>query len=106
MTNDGAIRPDPDELLKSLKKAGERAKGGKLKIFLGMSAGVGKTYAMLEAARALIKDGADVLAGVVETHGRAETQKLLDGVPALPKRAMPYRGKDFQELDIDRKSVV
>lgn len=101
MTNDGAIRPDPDELLKSLKKAGERAKGGKLKIFLGMSAGVGKTYAMLEAARALIKDGADVLAGVVETHGRAETQKLLDGVPALPKRAMSYRGRDFQELDID-----
>ena len=101
MTDDAAIRPDPDELLKSLKKATERERGGKLKIFLGMSAGAGKTYAMLEAARVLIKDGSDVVAGVVETHGRAETQKLLEGVSALPRRAVTYRGRPFNEMDID-----
>ncbi len=95
------IRPDPDELLKSLKKAGAREKGGKLKIFLGMSAGVGKTYSMLEAAHALIKDGSDVVIGIVETHGRAETGRLLENVPALQRKTIQYRGKEFAELDID-----
>lgn len=95
------IRPDPDELLKSLQKARTREKGGRLKIFLGMSAGVGKTYAMLEAARALLKDGEDVVAGVVETHGRAETHKLLEGLTVVPKVDVHYRGKKFTELDID-----
>ncbi len=101
MTDNDAIRPDPDELLKSLKKAQEREKGGKLKIFLGMSAGVGKTYAMLEAAHVLIKDGSDVVAGIIETHGRIETQKLLENIPVIPRIAVFYRDKEFAELDID-----
>ncbi|OGS09051.1 MAG: hypothetical protein A2270_08410 [Elusimicrobia bacterium RIFOXYA12_FULL_51_18] len=101
MTDNGAIRPDPDELLKSLQKAQAREKGGKLKIFLGMSAGVGKTYAMLEAAHALIKDGSDVVAGIVETHKRAETQKLLENLPVIPRTTISYKGKEFDELDID-----
>ncbi|HAH30684.1 MAG TPA: sensor histidine kinase KdpD [Elusimicrobia bacterium] len=101
MTGNDAIRPDPDELLKSLKKAQAREKGGKLKIFLGMSAGVGKTYAMLEAAHALIKDGADVVAGIVETHKRAETQRLLENLPVIPRKTISYKGKEFDELDID-----
>lgn len=101
MTGTEEIRPDPDELLKSLKKSDAREKGGKLKIFLGMSAGVGKTYAMLEAAHALIKDGSDVVAGIVETHGRAETGRLLENISAIPRRKMKYRGRDFHELDID-----
>lgn len=101
MPENEQIRPDPDELLKSLKKAAEREKGGKLKIFLGMSAGVGKTYAMLEAAHALIKDGSDVVAGIVETHGRVETGRLLENVPAVPRRQAQYRGREFSELDID-----
>ncbi len=100
MTDNDAIRPDPDELLKALKKARER-ENGKLKIFLGMAAGVGKTYAMLEAAHVLIKDGADAVTGIVETHGRVETQKLLDGIAAIPRKMMSYRGKEFTELDID-----
>lgn len=99
--NEDDIRPDPDTLLKSLKKAQSRQKGGKLKIFLGMSAGVGKTYSMLEAAHALIKDGADVVAGIVETHRRAETEKLLADIPVLARMALPYRDKVFEELDID-----
>ncbi|MCX5785755.1 MAG: sensor histidine kinase KdpD [Elusimicrobia bacterium] len=101
MTDNDAIRPDPDELLKSLKKVQEREKGGKLKIFLGMSAGVGKTYAMLEAAHALIKDGSDVIAGIIETHGRTETQKLLENIPVIPRKPISYRDKEFAELDID-----
>jgi len=101
MADKESVRPDPDLLLKSLQKARERENGGRLKIFLGMSAGVGKTYAMLEAARALAKEGSVVLAGVVETHGRAETQKLLEGLPALPRKKASYRSRDFTELDID-----
>ncbi|NLO91845.1 MAG: sensor histidine kinase KdpD [Elusimicrobia bacterium] len=101
MNANEAIRPDPDELLKSLQKARAREKGGKLKIFLGMSAGVGKTYAMLEAAHALIKDGADVVAGIVETHRRAETRQLLENINTLPRIKFSYRGREFEELDID-----
>ena len=101
MTDNDAIRPDPDELLKSLQKARAREKGGKLKIFLGMAAGVGKTYAMLEAAHILVKDGSDVTVGIVETHGRVETQKLLEGISPIPKKTISYRGKEFTELDID-----
>ena len=101
MTDNNAIRPDPDELLKSLKKTQQREKGGKLKIFLGMSAGVGKTYAMLEAAHVLIKDGSDVIAGIIETHGRTETQRLLENIPVIPRKTISYRGKEFAELDID-----
>jgi two-component system sensor histidine kinase KdpD len=99
--SDDNIRPDPDELLKSLQKARQKESGGKLKIFLGMSAGVGKTYAMLKAAHALIADGSDVVAGIVETHRRAETLKLLENIPELPRIKLQYRDREFDELDID-----
>lgn len=74
---------------------------GRLRVFLGMSAGVGKTYAMLEAGHALKQDGFDVVIGVVETHGRVETAELLDGFEILPRRLVSYRGLKLQEFDID-----
>ncbi|MFA5162600.1 MAG: ATP-binding protein [Elusimicrobiales bacterium] len=101
MSEEQCARPDPDELLKSLSQIQDREKGGKLKIFMGMSAGAGKTYAMLEAAQALIKDGATVIAGVIETHGREETRKLLEAVPSIPPRKIIYRDREFSELDLD-----
>jgi two-component system sensor histidine kinase KdpD len=101
MMDNEAVRPDPDELLKSLERVNARKKGGRLKIFLGMAAGVGKTYAMLEAAHTLLKDGSDVAAGVVETHGRAETMRLLENIPLIPPKKVAYREREFLELDID-----
>src|SRR4030095_2046084 len=74
---------------------------GKLKIFLGAAAGVGKTYAMLEAAREQKADGVDALVGYVETHGRAETDALLDGLEVLPARTVDYRGTALREFDLD-----
>lgn len=90
-------RPDPDELLASLEKEGK----GKLTIFLGAAAGVGKTYAMLEAARDRLAEGMDVVAGIVETHGRAETEALLQGLPVIPRKPREYKGKIFYEMDLD-----
>ncbi|MCX7174558.1 MAG: sensor histidine kinase KdpD, partial [Proteobacteria bacterium] len=83
-------RPDPDQLLDRIKEEELRAARGKLKIFFGASAGVGKTYAMLSAARQLTEQGTDVVIGVVETHGRKETEALLAGLERLPLRAVPY----------------
>lgn len=74
---------------------------GKLKVFLGMAPGVGKTYAMLSAARALKREGLDVVVGVVETHGRSETAALLDGLDVLPRRTVSYRNRTLMEFDID-----
>ncbi|MGS0764173.1 ATP-binding protein [Syntrophomonas curvata] len=90
-------RIDPDALLASLKTEGQ----GRLTVFLGAAAGVGKTYAMLEAARERVSEGTDVVIGWVETHGRKETEALLQGLEILPPRPMDYRGKHFQELDLD-----
>jgi len=90
-------RPDPDELLASLEKEGQ----GKLTIFLGAAAGVGKTYAMLEAARDKLAEGIDVVAGIVETHGRAETEALLQGLPIIPRKPQEYKGRTFYEMDLD-----
>ncbi|HHW42099.1 MAG TPA: sensor histidine kinase KdpD [Syntrophomonadaceae bacterium] len=90
-------RPDPDDLLAELK-AGQR---GRLTIFLGAAAGVGKTYAMLEAAHERLADGIDVVIGWVETHGRRETEALVKGLPAIPPRQLVYRNKVFLEMDID-----
>ena len=73
-------RPDPDALLERVKEEEARARRGKLKVFFGANAGVGKTYAMLSAARQLRAQGLDVVAGIVETHGRAETMALLEGL--------------------------
>ncbi len=94
-------RPDPDLLLKALKAESVKNRGGRLRIFFGMSAGVGKTYAMLEAARILLKEGTDVVMALVETHKRAETEVLLKGLPVLPRKKMEYRGKTFEEVDLD-----
>jgi len=94
-------RPDPDALLARVKEEERRAGRGRLKIFFGASPGVGKTYAMLEEARARRRDGADVAVGVVETHGRAETAALVEGLEVLPRRALEYRGVTLREFDLD-----
>ena len=94
-------RPDPDALLKTLDAAERQAVRGKLRVYFGSSAGVGKTYAMLAAARAQAAQGTDVLAGIVETHGRRETATLLDGLPVLPLKDVAYRGHTLKEFDLD-----
>jgi two-component system, OmpR family, sensor histidine kinase KdpD len=94
-------RPDPDLLLAKVKREEAEARRGKLRIYFGSSAGVGKTYAMLSTARKLKLDGRDVVIGVVETHGRAETAALLIDMEILPPKPMSYRGKDLIEFDLD-----
>ena len=94
-------RPDPDVLLAQVSEQERRARRGRLRIYFGASAGVGKTYAMLNAARALHAAGERVLAGVVETHGRGETERLLDGLPRLPPKQIDHRGKTLTEFDVD-----
>src|SRR6201988_5222883 len=95
------VRPDPDQLLERVKAEEQREKRGRLRIFFGASAGVGKTYAMLEAARSMQTSGADVLVGYVEPHGRAETERLLEGLPRLPPLPVSYRGIVRLEFDLD-----
>jgi len=90
-------RPSPEELLERIKREAR----GKLTIFLGPAAGVGKTYAMLEAAQERLAEGIDVVVGWVETHGRKETQALLEGLAIIPPREIPYREKAFKEMDLD-----
>lgn len=92
-----ADRPAPDALLAAIRREGR----GKLKIFLGASPGVGKTFAMLEAARQQRKAGIDVVVGLVEAHGRAETEALLDGLDVLPRQRLDYHGQTLEELDLD-----
>ncbi|MFZ1643704.1 MAG: two-component system sensor histidine kinase KdbD, partial [Candidatus Contendobacter sp.] len=94
-------RPDPDQLLNRLKQEEARSRRGKLKIFFGASAGVGKTYAMLLAARQLREQGLDVVVGLVETHGRKETAVLLEGLEQLPLKEIPYRDRVLREFDLD-----
>ena len=94
-------RPDPDALLKTLDDAARQAVRGKLRVYFGSSAGVGKTYAMLVAARAQAAQGVSVLAGIVETHGRRETASLLEGLAVLPLKDVAYRGHMLKEFDLD-----
>lgn len=94
-------RPDPDELLERLQCDQTRAKRGKLHIFFGASAGVGKTYAMLNAARSARTAGTDVVVGLAETHGRGETAALLEGLEILPRKAIDHRGARLEEFDLD-----
>ena len=94
-------RPDPDELLARVQAETARQGQGKLKIFLGAAAGVGKTYAMLETAQERKAVGVDVVVGWVDTHGRAETEALLQGLEVLPRRSIPYRGVSVPEFDLD-----
>ena len=92
-------RPDPDALLKEVER--EEEKRGKLKIFLGYAPGVGKTYAMLNEAHVLKKRGEDVVVGVVETHGRTETEALLKDLELIPRRRVEYQSIFLEELDLD-----
>lgn len=92
-----ADRPSPEALLAEAN----RERRGRLKVFLGAAPGVGKTYAMLEAARDQRLDGVDVVAGIVETHGRRDTQALLDGLEVVPRRPVEYRDLTFREMDLD-----
>src|SRR5436853_478274 len=92
-------RPSPDALLEAARRAGTRV--GKLKIFVGAAPGVGKTYEMLQTARAKLKEGVDVIVGVVETHGRKETEALLEGLEVLPRKPTVYVNRILSEFDID-----
>ncbi|MCC6153872.1 MAG: DUF4118 domain-containing protein, partial [Candidatus Hydrogenedentes bacterium] len=96
-----APRPNPDDLLKRVNKEERRAGRGKLTIFFGACAGVGKTFAMLTRAQQLRTQGADVVVGLVEAHGRCETEQLLDGLELLPKREIEHSGRTYREFDID-----
>jgi two-component system sensor histidine kinase KdpD len=92
-------RPSPEALLEAARR--EDGHAGKLRIFVGAAPGVGKTYTMLETARARKKDGDDIIVGVVETHGRKETEALLDGLEVIPRRHVEYRGRTLDEMDLD-----
>jgi two-component system, OmpR family, sensor histidine kinase KdpD len=94
-------RPDPDLLLAKVQRREQQALRGKLRIYFGSSAGVGKTYAMLMAARKAVADGRDVLVGVVETHGRAETAAMVEGLEVLPRMAVAHRNQMLTEFDLD-----
>ena len=94
-------RPDPDALLAKVQRDEAKAKRGKLKIFFGATAGVGKTYAMLEEARRLKAQGLDVVVGYVEPHGRAETEALVEGLERLPYLSVQYRGATLRDFDLD-----
>lgn len=101
MMPDMMSRPDPDAVLAQVRAQEKRDARGSLRIYVGASAGVGKTCAMLLEARKLAAGGLDVLAGVVETHGRQDTAALLAGLDLLPARSLPYRGRDLPEFDLD-----
>lgn len=90
-------RPNPDEILDKIVKESR----GKLTVFLGAAAGVGKTYAMLEAAHGRLEEDIDVVIGWIETHGRQETERMVAGVARIPARMLEYRGKQLLEMDID-----
>ncbi len=94
-------RPNPDQLLEKVEADEAKAKRGRLKIFFGYAAGVGKTFAMLESARREKNAGVDVVVGYVEPHGRKETEALLDGLEVIPPILVPYRGVDLREFNLD-----
>ena len=94
-------RPDPDALLAKVQREEARQRRGKLKVFFGAAAGVGKTYAMLSEAREKRAEGCDVVVGIVETHGRAETVAMAEGLELLPPRVVDYRGAQIREFDLD-----
>lgn len=95
-------KPDPDQILRAIQDSERNEKLGKLKIFFGMSAGVGKTYAMLGEAQELIKEGVNVVIGTINTHGRKETEQILQGLPLIPEKWVKYKDTVFEELDLDK----
>src|SRR5215470_5604510 len=92
-------RPSPEALLEAARREDRRA--GRLKIFVGAAPGVGKTYEMLQQARARRQDGYDIVIGIVETHGRKETEALLEGLEVVPRRRIDYKGQWLEEMDLD-----
>src|SRR5882724_4124610 len=96
---DTDLRPSPEALLEAARREDNRT--GKLKIFVGAAPGVGKTYEMLQNAHAKLKAGVDVVVGVVETHGRAETEALLQGLEVLPRKRLEYKDQILGEMDLD-----
>lgn len=94
-------KPETEAFLKALQESENVRARGRLKIFLGMAAGVGKTYAMLESAQKKVSDGVNVLVGIVNTHGREETAKLLEPLKQVPEKEIVYKDKTFKELDVD-----
>src|SRR6266581_3902184 len=96
---DADQRPSPEALLEAARR--EEGRAGKLRIFVGAAPGVGKTYEMLLQARARKKDGYDIIVGVVETHGRRETEALLAGLEVIPRRRIEYKGQWVEEMDLD-----
>src|SRR5512145_477971 len=94
-------RPDPDILLARVQDEERQKQRGKLKIFLGYIAGVGKTYEMLQAAHLRKRGGVDVRIGYVETHGRAETEALVEGLAIIPRKFIEYRNVNLSEMDLD-----
>lgn len=101
MSSNDSSRPIPEAFLKAAKAEDSYSSKGKLKIFLGYSAGVGKTFAMLEMAGRLRKDGVDIVIGYIETHKRAETEALLRDLELIPRKAIPYRNNTLYEMDLD-----
>ncbi len=97
MSDSGERRPSADALL----EAEARRRQGRLKVFLGAAPGVGKTFSMLTVAQARRREGVDVVVGIVETHGRIETEKLLEGLEVVPRRNVEYKGKTLEEMDLD-----
>src|SRR5450432_3871982 len=96
---DADQRPSPEALLEAARREEKRV--GRLRIFVGAAPGVGKTYEMLQQARARKKDGYDIVIGVVETHGRKETEALLDGLDVIPRRRIEYKAQWLEEMDLD-----
>lgn len=94
-------KPDPDAILAAIRKEDSRGRGGQLRIFFGMAAGVGKTYTMLEAAHRRLEEGVDIVIGIVDTHSRRETDALVEGLPIIPKKKIEYRDSIFEEMDLD-----
>src|SRR3981189_2913344 len=92
-------RPSPEALLEAARR--EEGRVGKLRIFVGAAPGVGKTYEMLQQARARKKDGYDIVVGIVETHSRRETETLLEGLEVVPRRRLEYKGQGLEEMDLD-----
>lgn len=92
--------PDKDQTVQHFLDLIKKSRRGKFKVYIGMSAGVGKTYRMLQEAHALLKNGIDVKVGYIETHNRPETHALLEGLPLVPRRKLFYKGKELEELDV------
>jgi len=103
--NAGKVK-EKDETVRHFLDLIQRSRRGKLKIYIGMSAGVGKTYSMLQEAHALLRNGIDVKIGYIETHQRPETQALLQGLPIIPRRKLFYKGKELEELDLDAVLIL